>query len=445
MASAPPLPPARPTVSLAPSAPRRRPVPPRLRVRRVLRDRLEVPRLARRSLAWDLGAGLCAGAYTGLCFPFFGRIARGDLGAPEWAVALMAAAPFVGNLMSPLWARQMEGRSKMPFCLGSWIPARFLLLLMPFAMTAAPFVALVFLLQFIGTISAPAYTAIMREIYPDRARGRLMGYVRVGAQAAMFLATMLAGRLLDHHVSYRTLFPFAGLLGIAAGYFFWHVRPLPQSTRPQIALSSGGSRPSAAAFVRDTLGILREHPAYRWFALSVFTYGFGNLMVGPLYLLFQVDVLKIENTQLANLANFTSLASIAGFFFWGRFMDRRGAPRTVLYGILLVTFIPLVYVLAPSIPALFIAAGLMGLGQSCIELSYMQSTLTYAAPGREAQYQSVHSLLLGLRGVLAPLVGVPLMKAVGFERVFLLAVVIMMAGAVLQWFATRSPAGPQER
>ncbi len=270
---------------------------PTLRARRALRSSLDVPRAARHSFRWDVLAGSCVGAYMGMTFPFLVRIARGDLQAPPAAIALMSAAPFVGNLLSPLWARQMEGKAKIPFCLGSWLPARSLLLLMPFALNPWLFVALVAGVQFIGTISSPAYTSLMRDIYPDRSRGRLMGYVRVGMQGTMFLATLVTGRLLDSGVSYRYLFPVAGLLGITAALSFAHVRPLATS-----ALGVEGARTgSARAFVLDTLRILRENVGYRWFALSVFTYGFGNLMVVPLYALYQVDVLRISNTQIANL------------------------------------------------------------------------------------------------------------------------------------------------
>ena len=421
---------------------RRRARPPvrsslRIRTLRRVRDLLDVPRPARHSLRWDVLAGACVGAYTGMSFPFFIRIARGDLGASDAAIALLAAAPFVGNLFAPIWARQMEGRSKLPFCLASWTVARAMLLLMPFVGAAGPFVGLLFLLQFIGTISTPAYTSMMRDIYPDRSRGRLMGYVRVVAQSATFLATMLAGRLLDRGLDYRTVFPVAGLFGIGAAVAFSHVRPLPEAAAANARAER--SRMPFGPFVRDTLSILRDHTAYRWFALSVFTYGFGNLMLGPIYALYQVDVLDIANTQIANLANVTALASIAGFVFWGRFMDRRGAPRTVLYGILMMMSITPVYLLHPGIGLLFVAAVFSGLANSCIELSYMQSTLTYAAPGRAAQYQAVHSLLLGVRGVIAPLVSLPLLKVVGFDRIFWLGLAIMAAGAAMQWVATRSP------
>jgi len=175
------------------------------------------------------------------------------------------------------------------------------------------------------------------------------------------------------------------------------------------------------------------------------TYGFGNLMVIPLYALFQVDVLRISNTQIANLANFASLWSIAGMFFWGRHIDRHGAPLSVLLSIVLIASIPLVYLftdlLGGGVNVLFVAAALSGFGFAGIELSYMQSILTYAEPGRAAQYQSLHSLLLGLRGVLAPLLGVPLMKAFDYPTVFVLAFLLMVAGGLMQWAATRRAEG----
>ena len=162
-------------------------------------------------------------------------------------------------------------------------------------------------------------------------------------------------------------------------------------------------------------------------------------MRGPLYALYQIDVLKISNTEIANLANFASLMSIAGYLFWGRFIDRYGAPRTVLGGIMLVALIPAVYIGAHTVPFLFFAAAISGFGFACIDIAYIQSILHYAAPGKAAQYQSLHALLLGLRGVIAPLVGVPLMRAYGYRPVFAGALALMVVGGFMQWAATRRP------
>ncbi|MES2462636.1 MAG: MFS transporter [Armatimonadota bacterium] len=421
--------------SLSTSSPprRRRRVPAALHVRRVTRSVVNIPRAVRMSLRWDLLAAACSGAYMGLAFPFITRIARGDLHASETAIALLAAAPFLGNLCSPLWARQMEGRSKMPFVQGSWITARSLLFLTPLAFTAGPFIAIVGGLQFVGTIATPAYTSLMRDIYPDRARGRLMGYVRVIAQVMTFLATLAAGRLLDHHISYRMLFPVAGVLGIGAAFAFRRVRPLPTKLPLRSAVTE--KKLTNREFALDTLTILRDNEPYRWFAFSVFTYGFGNLMAVPLYGLYQVDVLRISNTQIANLANFASVWSIVGFIFWGWLMDRIGAPKTVLFSIFCIASIAVVYLCTNTVNGLFFASALSGFGFAGIELSYLAAILAYAEGGRAAQYQSLHSLLLGVRGILAPLIGIPLMKHFGYTTAFVVGFVLMVLGGGMQYLA----------
>ena len=50
----------------------------------------------------------------------------------------------------------------------------------------------------------------------------------------------------------------------------------------------------------------------------------------------------------------------------------------------------------------------------------------------------LHSLLLGVRGVLAPLLGVPLAHTFGYPPVFAFALVGMMVGAALQSMAIRA-------
>lgn len=396
-----------------------------------LKGALGIPDEVLHSLRWDIGAGAFTGMYMGITFPFFTKIARDGLHAAPEAIALMAASPFIGNLFSPLWARQMEGRDKLPFCVGSWLLARSALFIMPLAMMGNVFVGLVVALQLIATVSSPAYASLMRDIYPDHARGRLMGYVRVMSQTMTFIATLLAGRLMDHGISFHILFPMAAVVGLLGAWCFSKVRPLPNLVTHVAAPSSGG----AFGFLRDTLAILKHNVPYRYFALSVFVYGFANLMVQPLYQLYQVDVLKVTSTSIANLTNVSSLFAIAGAFFWGRFMDRYGPPMTVMAGIVLIGLIPVVYLTANAIWVLYFAAALSGFGSAGIELSYLASILLYAEPGRAAQYQSLHSLLLGIRGVIASLIGVTLMKIFGFAAVFAGAILVMLCGAMLQWLA----------
>ena len=80
---------------------------------------------------WDLMAGLCSGIYQGSVWTFALQLARGKLHATGFQMGLATAAPAIGYLFATLWARQMEGRSKLPFVTLTWTVSRGLFLLTP--------------------------------------------------------------------------------------------------------------------------------------------------------------------------------------------------------------------------------------------------------------------------------------------------------------------------
>lgn len=378
-----------------------------------------VPWRARRSYVYDSIAALLVGLYSGAIFPFLGRIARGDLHASALEISIMSAAPFIGNLFSPVWARQMEGRAKVPFVVWSGIAARGLFLLMPLAVTPSLFVSIAFGSLVIGTIAAPAYASVMKDIYPDDARGRIMGYIRVGAQSASLVTALCVGRLLDI-ASYRLVFPIAAVAGMGGAIAFSRIR------------ASEGQSAGVKFGVLSTLGILRDDPNYRWFALSVFTTGFANLLASPVYTIFQVDQLHITNTQVANLSNLTSVVSIALYFVWGRYLDRHGPLRTVLLNVIVGAMVPLIYIRANTVYDLVPAAICQGISWAGIELSYINSILLFADDRRVAQYQALHSALLGVRGTIAPFFGAILMHQIGIKPTFAVAFCISITGVLMQ-------------
>lgn len=391
--------------------------------------RLDVPDDARSSLLWDTLAGMLAGAYMGMVFPFVTRVARGELGADGFWLAVLSAAPFVGNLLAPFWATRMDSRNTLTFLLASWIPARALFLLLPLFPSAAGFALLVGAVQMIGAFASPAYAAVMRDIYPGSHRGRLMGIVRVGVQALSFIAAQWVGRWMDAGISHKLLFPIAGVLGIGSALAFSKVRRLANSPNP---LVSGTSVPFSKALT-DSIGILRENPPYRWFAASVMTYGFGNLMAMPLYGLFQVDILKLTNSEIALISNVAALSSIPASFLWGKILDRRGPAFTVAISIVWVSGIGVVYCFASSLGWLLASAVCSGVGFAGIEISYLQSTLQFAErDGRPTRYQALHSLLLGIRGIVAPILSLALLPSIGYRPLFVATLLLMWLGAWLQ-------------
>lgn len=345
-------------------------------------------------------------------------------------MAWIAAAPAMGYLFSAVWARQMEGRSKLPFVFVTWLIARGLFIFTPLVQNASQFVFLVAITPLIFSVSNPAYAAIMKEVYPDAQRGRLMSWARVLMSGMTLLAALVMGRLMDIGLDFRWAFAVGGVFGAASAAAFSRV-PVPTSSEePE-------TRISTMEYVRDTLGILRRNPGYRWYTFSVFIYGFGNIITTTLMPMHQVDRFHITNTQVANLQNITSVMTILAFFYWGSFVDRRGPLLTVLLCLVVILTVPITYILATDVRQLYFAAAATGVANAGIDLGYLNTTLLFAEPGRASQYQALHSSFFGLRGSIAPFCAVPLLTSFGPRTAFFSAMCIMMTGTVVQLLAMR--------
>jgi MFS family permease len=420
----------------------------------------KVPRTAREAYRLDRLSSYLTGAYVGAIFPFVGVIAREQLHASAFVLSIMAAAPFAGNLLALFWARAMEGRPKLPFMIWSQIVARCAFLLTVFATTPLRFALIVGAAQLIATISTPAYAAVIKEIYPDDQRGRIMSYTRAALFTTGVIVTFVAGPLLES-VSYRWVFPIAALYGIAAAWIFSRVPVAENGSR----LDEGGDEPPGRSagrrprlepgawnlelqfrqtftFLWGTLRILRDDHRFRWFALSVFTYGFGNLVLTPVIPIVQVDQLKISTASIALLANISQITAAIAYFYWGRYVDRHSPVKAVIINIILNLFIPICYYFAVNFWFLVPAFILSGITMAGIDLSYFNSVLSFAGEQNATRYQALQSFLLGIRGTIAPFVGSALMRLFhgnGWEirGIFLVALFFIFTGCWMQMAGLR--------
>jgi MFS family permease len=410
-----------------------------------------VPVGAREAFRVDMAAMLLAGLYTGTVFPFVNVIARGQLHATPQALALITAAPFLGNLFALFWARAMEGRRKVPFVKWSHITARSLVLLMALAKSPWAFAGVISGAQVIGTVATPAYAAVIKDVYPDEQRGRIMSLTRAALLTAQIAATFAAGWLLARY-SYRLLFPIAAAVGVAAAMVFSRINPR-EGEAPNGENGGEGSEetpPEArrapfretVEYLFSTFRILKEDHAYRWFALSVFTYGFGNLLMMPIIPLIQVDQLHMASKEISWLSNLTQIVAVGSYFYWGRYIDLRSPQRAVVMNILINALIPCFYLVATNFWMLVPAFAIAGITNAGIDLSYFSAILSFADEKTVSRYQALQSFLLGIRGSIAPFAGGALGAALAAHRLnlrlaFLVALVFIVTGCWMQVVAMR--------
>jgi len=317
----------------------------------------------------------------------------------------------------------------MPFAVAAWIASRALLLLAAVATSSVSFVIVVAGFYVIASCAGPAYSSLMKEIYPDSARARIMGYARVCTLGVYIGVTSVAGMLL-HAVTYRIIFPLAGLFGIASALVF---------NRITADETAGKRGVSVGRFVHDTALILRQDKPFRWLCGSIFVFGFGNFFAQPVYAVYQVDVLGVDTRWASVYQVASALAALLAYARWGSYIDKMTPPRVVPIVMLAWLAVPLTYLVATHAWMLVGMSVIAGFASAGMELSYLNSVLHYAARERISQYQSLFAGLMGIRGCIAPFIGASLVESgvLSYGAVFAISALFALSGSLIQFISNK--------
>lgn len=369
-----------------------------------------IPAGLRTAYNYDSLGGILYGLFYGLTVAFFPIIAR-KLGASSGQMAFLTSTSLIGALFTFFWAHYSSTRKKMPFVVRMKGTARILLFFMVLAVNPWMFIFLVLLYWIFEMAGSPAYTGIMKEIYSDEHRGKAMGYVRVEMAMAMIGSSWLGGFLLDRF-SYRYVFPVGAIFGLLALLSFRRIRV---ESDDNVTLNQQKEVFSLLEIGR----ILKRDRRFLHYLVIFFAFGFGNLIIMPLCPIFLVDSLHISNALAGRLASLFSFCWLLSYLFWGEFIDRHNPLKALWLVMLMVSFVPALYFLANNVWFIVVATIFLGLSSGGLELSRTNYITRIAGHEQIQSYWGVDYTLMGLRGIIAPFVGVSLMHLIGIKPTFL--------------------------
>lgn len=358
-----------------------------------------------------------------MVIPFAGVVAR-RLGAPPLWISLLASAPALGFFLTAGWAPALVARSPVAMVVWPSVVARALFSLSPWLVGPEGLVAVVVAYHLLNGLTIPAYAETVGRVLPAEVRGRLVGTVRVGMAVAAMGASLLAGPTIQRF-GHGPVFAAASLFGVAGALVFARIR-LPRGSLDRTV--------TPAAWWTAL-----SDPSFRALLVATFVFGFGGWMMAPAVPLLLVDELRATPSQVGVLAAVSSLASVAGFFLWGRYVDRgsgMAAMRTLLSAavttplLYLASWHPWFAVLPFACDGFFVAG---------LDLAWMAACMELAPRGRVAAYAAAYTVMMGLRGITAPFVAGALASAWGPRPVFALAAGLI---ALSGFLARRLPPAP---
>lgn len=387
-----------------------------------------------RALRIDVSVVLLFTLFTGLTTPFTGLILRRELGASAFQLSVLASAGAACLLLSLALARVIDSRRPLPWVVWPNFAARGLFVLAPFITTPWPFVGVLVAGALLGTVSGPAQTALVEQVYPRAERGRALGTVRViGALVAIALA--LAAGVLFGRLGYRWVFCVAGVAGMLAAL---RQRRLPVPAAPERA-----ERPRVR--LREAWRVVCEDDAYRRLLIASSVFGTGIWLMMPANPILLADVMHATAAQVGVLSAAAAVAALFGNLLWGRLVDRDSSVRALGLVYALGSLTPLMYfgvsLLARSPWALLGGSVTESLMHTGLDLVWMLAMIELGGRrGRTTEYAAIGATLAGVRGIVGPLLSAVVIETLGVRAVYLLAAVLMAAGA---WLVARHQKTPR--
>jgi len=360
---------------------------------------LTTSELHRRTYKYDLWRGFFEGVLSSGIQTFALFIAIRYYNAGEGLKSLIAAAPFIGMILSLPLVHYTAGKGlKKSFC--SAVPSALasVCLIIAAWIPSLEFYALMITISYICRSAAiPYLTSIYSDNYPHLKRGASFSKPLLLTVAISSLFGLAGSLLLEINIIYfNWVFTVVGISALAKA---WAISLMPS----KVIEKTSHNHPfgNFEYVIKD-----REfgYVLFTWFIM-----GFANLWVLPL----RVDYVAsstygIEASPLIVALIITIIPETIRFLFipfWARLFDHMNF--IVLRMILNVLF-------GMGIALFFISKNLLiiGAGSALIGLAFAGGSIAwalwvtkYAPPEKVSAYMSVHVCLTGIRGTIGPMIG----------------------------------------
>jgi MFS family permease len=353
------------------------------------------PSRLRRNLLLDMTSWAGIGITTTLLGALLPASLR-QAGMEPAGLAVLAALPFAAAALAVL-AGRYGPRSPRALGASRFVGAAALgAALIP---TGSPWLAILAAAVFWTTLmmGMPLQQRLWGTMYPEDRRGRLLGIVTSGRYSAAALALALGG-LLALRLDGLTIIAIGGLVGAIcalAGSRF----------------SALDRRGTAAFSARVAIGTVVRHGFLRRITLAHSLWGGGLVASAPLVVLVQVDRLGLGVVEVGWIAMTGVLATLGSLFLWGMLADRRGGLTVMLLGSLLGVLAMLLYATAEGPLAVAAGTTLVGLAIAAAEVAVPLLIVSRASAEQQAPATAGMNALLGVRGMVVPLVAIAPVQA----------------------------------
>ena len=326
-------------------------------------------------------------------------------------LALISAAPMFANLSSFFWSKIAAGRSKVAFaCL-----LQALVIACVVAVALVPngeWGSFVLVSSMIASRVLLAGIVTVRSViwslnYARHQRARATSQLQMINAVITVLISSAIGPLLDTYPnSVAWIYWTGAILGCLGLALFAQVRVIGEA-RQRVRERRERRNPETAI---GFLEILKTDRLFRWYQMNMFAAGFGAMLIEAPLIFIITRQMQASYTQSIMLTMVIPFAvSLLSMPLWANYLDRVHVAQfrsrqSVLW--ILAQLLTMLGAMLGSFVWLVIARTIMGVARGGGSLAWQLGHNDFARPDQLGAYMGLHVTLTGVRGAIAPFLGI---------------------------------------
>lgn len=359
-----------------------------------------------------------------------GILAKKVFHVSDYQLTFITAAPMFANLTSFIWEHIAFARPKVRLICQIFLTVLFCISLVAF-LPISPIgrwalTGLIILIRCLVTGVVTLRSIIWRHNYPRHIRSRITGRTAIIVQLAMLLTPIACSLVMDIHESaFRIFYPFGALVAVAGVISFSKIRLRHEKALLKHESSSHRDRsiqsPSARVWPgARMITILKKDALFRRYLLWQFFAGVSNMMAEPVFI--KIIAERTEGLQYEYIAStgiaqtLPVLVAMSVTPLWAHYLDRVHVARfRVIHSWFWCIAQTLIGIGVLYTGNIYVALGIFalarfihGIARGGGILAWNLGHLDFASKELAAVYMGIHVTLTGIRGAIAPLIGMVL-------------------------------------
>ena len=341
--------------------------------------------------------------YTLLLF-----ILRKDLNATALQISVLATLRPVLSVLSFYWsANLLRERSKLlSNFMGAWVLSFIPFLCLPFISNVWFVILCAGVYQLFSRACIPSKMEILKLNLEKEPREKLFSRMYVLGFIESICLGLFVGKLLDiYEGSWQILFALAAILSLTSTFIQMRI-PLPQNLKQDDNILPISSNRLLQP-IKDSIHLMRSRPDFARFQWGFMLGGFALMFMTPAIHIYYADTLSLTHDNLA-IARYIwmGIGVVSTSFLWRRGINRISLNRLTAFIILGFSLFPFTLLFAMSnIFWVNIAFLSYGIAQAGSNLIWHLSGTLFAVDEDSSKFSSVNILMVGLRGLIAPVLG----------------------------------------